>query len=195
MDLSHPLVKSEGNLDPIDGYVTYKLLQSTHGADSTILAEEIALFKKIVDTKVDDYESSDTLDIGMTLWTAHWFTPEEQWACDLTGRALACLTRLIHNKQFEGSTSRRLAFREFGTALGARSVVAGKSAGDSLCREDELVDTETRQLPDQICRQWEEAELVPTPNKQMQGRIAELTPITAVMYASALVPGLMCRQS
>ena len=30
IDLSRPAVRSEGNLDPFDGYVTYKLLQGTH---------------------------------------------------------------------------------------------------------------------------------------------------------------------
>ena len=31
IDLTKPLVNSEGNLDPIDGYVTYKLIQSASG--------------------------------------------------------------------------------------------------------------------------------------------------------------------
>ncbi|ETI23071.1 hypothetical protein G647_04867 [Cladophialophora carrionii CBS 160.54] len=194
-DLSSRLVLSEGNLDPIDGYVTYKLLQATHSAESEVLKEEIALLKKIVDTKVDSYDSTDTLDLGMTLWTAHWLVPEEEWAVQLSRRALACLKRLTESRHFEGSTKRRLAFREFGTALGVRSVVRGKSDGGGLCREDELVDAEIRNLPDQICRQWEDAGLVPTPTEQMQGRMAELMPITAVMYASALIPGLMVRQS
>jgi hypothetical protein len=193
-DLSSPLVMSEGNLDPIDGYVTYKLLQATHGAESEVLKEEIALLKKIVDTKVEGYDSTDTLDLGMTLWTAHWLVPEEDWAVQLTCRALACLKRLIESRHFEQPTKRRLAFREFGTALGVRSVVTGKSDSTGLCREDELVDAEIRNLPDQICTQWQHAGLVPTPSTQMQGRMAELMPITLVMYASALIPGLMVRQ-
>ena len=196
MDLSKPLVASEGNLDPLDGYVTYKLLQNTCSPDSDILQDEIALFKKIVDTKVDGYSSTDTLDLGMTLWTAHWFTPEEEWARTITQRALSCLKSLIvEDRHFEESTKRRLAFREFGTALGVRSATAGKSDGHGLCREDELVNTEVRELPGMICRQWEEAGLVPTPILQMHGRMADLMPITAVMYASAIIPGLMIRQS
>ena len=195
MDLSRPLVASEGNLDPIDGYLTYKLLRSTHGVDSSIIGKETVLLKKIVDSKVDDYDSSDALDIGMTLWTAHWFNPEEEWARRLTRRALACLKVLIQNKRFDGSTARRLAFREFGTALGVNSVVMGKTVEEGLYREDELVDAEVRKLPDQICAAWEQASLVPTPTQEMQGRMAELMPITAVVYASTLIPGVMCRQS
>ncbi|KIW98457.1 uncharacterized protein Z519_00118 [Cladophialophora bantiana CBS 173.52] len=194
MDLSRPLVMSEGNLDPVDGYVTYKLLQSTNADDPEILSEEVSLFKKIVDKKLRDYASTDTLDLGMTLWTAHWFTPEEEWATHLTCRAIGCVKMLLENDYFDQPSRRRLAFREFGTALGVKAALSSKTDEGGLCREDELVDAEFRELPDLICRTWEEAGLVPVPTKKMQGRMAELMPITAVMYATALIPGLMNKQ-
>ena len=50
MDLSRPLVTSEGKLDPINGYVTYKLLQAAFGK-ARVLDQEIKALKKIVDTK------------------------------------------------------------------------------------------------------------------------------------------------
>ncbi len=38
IDLSRPVVASEGNLDPIDGYVTYRLLQET-SEDKNVLKD------------------------------------------------------------------------------------------------------------------------------------------------------------
>lgn len=86
IDLSRPLVRSEGNLDPIDGYVVYSLLQKTAG-DSDVLSPEIADYKKILDTKWQSYSSSDPLDLGMTLWTSHWFGEEQEWSTGLTKAA------------------------------------------------------------------------------------------------------------
>ncbi|KAG9771660.1 hypothetical protein ABEF93_000733 [Exophiala dermatitidis] len=191
MDLSRPLVKSEGNLDPIDGYVTYKLLQDTSD-NCTALQEEIAALKKIVDTKWKYYTSSDTLDLGMTLWTAHWLSAEEEWAATISRRAISCLEFLVQDGYFDEPPSRRLAFREFGTALGIRAAMAAMDESEIA---NDTTTAQFRALPDRICKTWEDAGLVPEPTKQLQGRMAELMPITAVMYASALIPGLMCRQS
>ena len=177
MDLSRPLVMSEGNLDPIDGYVTYKLLQAASGK-ATVLDQEIKALKKIVDTKWQHYSSTDPLDLGMTLWTAHWLRKDEEWASVLCQRAASCLKRLLSSGYFQNPTARRLAFREFGTALGVQSVDVQDKSG--------LVS-----LPDLICAAWEDAGLVPEPSRPQQGRIAELMPITAVMYSTALTPGVM----
>lgn len=187
MDLSRPLVTSEGNLDPIDGYVTYKLLQDTSD-DETVLQDEIAAFKKIVDTKWRYYSSSDTLDLGMTLWTAHWLSSEDTWAATISRRAISCLGFLVQDGYFDEPVSRRLAFREFGTALGLRVAMAWVDEADTI-------HSKLQALPDQICKTWEDAGLVPVATKELEGRMAELMPITAVMYASALIPGIMCRQS
>ncbi|KIX10153.1 uncharacterized protein Z518_01234 [Rhinocladiella mackenziei CBS 650.93] len=186
MDLSYPLVMSEGNLDPIDGYVTYSVLQASSD-DQRILKDEIAALKKIVDKKWQYYSSNDTLDLGMTLWTAHWVSAEEEWAAALSHKALECLSRLVQQGHFDKSTKRRLAFREFGTALGVRCAL-GSASGTQA-------DPQVQGLPDHICETWENEGLVPTPTTQQKGRMAELMPITAVMYASALIPGMMCRES
>lgn len=86
MDLSRPLVTSEGNLDPLDGYVVYTLLQITSG-DDQVLKEEIQDYKKIVDSKWKRIQSDDPLDLGMTLWTVHWSAAEEGWAATVLERA------------------------------------------------------------------------------------------------------------
>ena len=90
VDLSHPLVHSEGNLDPIDGYVIYSLLQR-FALDPGVLAQEISEYKKIVDAKWRHYQSDDPLDLGMTLWTAHWFAGVADWADHLISTAAADL--------------------------------------------------------------------------------------------------------
>ena len=51
MDLREPLVRSEGNLDPVGGLVVFRLLQDSDGADGAALAEEIGDYEKIVSTK------------------------------------------------------------------------------------------------------------------------------------------------
>lgn len=88
MDLSAPLVSSEGNLDPIDGYVVFRLLQAAavEAGDGEVLADEIADYKRVMERKGEHFVSSDPLDLGMTLWTAHWFSEKEAWASALARR-------------------------------------------------------------------------------------------------------------
>lgn len=88
MDLSEPMVKSEGNLDPIDGFVVFRLLQDTamEAGDGAFLAEEIDDYRRTMERKGEHFVSSDPLDLGMTLWTAHWFSAQERWAADLAGK-------------------------------------------------------------------------------------------------------------
>ena len=176
MDLSHPLVLSEGNLDPIDGYVTYKLLQATSG-DASTLEREIAALQKCVTTKWKGYTSSDALDIGMTLWTAHWLRDSEEWASELFQTATSCLEIIVVGGYFQKSLDRRLAFREFGTALGVQCLDAGNGA--------------LLNLADEICKQWEDHGIVPRPLEELSDDLMDLMPITAVMYATALIPGVM----
>lgn len=88
MDLSVPLVTSEGNLDPIDGYVVFRVLQATaiEAGDGEVLTEEIDDYRRVMERKGEHFVSSDPLDLGMTLWTAHWFSEKESWAANLETR-------------------------------------------------------------------------------------------------------------
>ena len=88
MDLSAPLVSSEGNLDPIDGYVVFRLLQATamEAGEGEVLAEEIDDYRRVMERKGEHFVSSDPLDLGMTLWTSHWFSDKESWASNLAAR-------------------------------------------------------------------------------------------------------------
>lgn len=88
MDLSVPLVASEGNLDPIDGYVIFRLLQAAavQSNDGKVLDEEIGDYKRVMERKGEHFVSSDPLDLGMTMWTSHWFSEREDWAARLAAR-------------------------------------------------------------------------------------------------------------
>lgn len=88
MDLSAPLVASEGNLDPVDGYVVFRLLQAAaqQAGEGVVLAEEIADYRRVMRRKGDHYVSGDPLDLGMTMWTVHWFVEKEEWATRLASQ-------------------------------------------------------------------------------------------------------------
>ncbi|PGG96649.1 hypothetical protein GX51_07728 [Blastomyces parvus] len=171
MDLSRPLVASEGNLDPIDGYVVFRLLQASamKYGDGEILKEEIVDYKKVMARKGDHFVTRDPLDLGMTLWTAHWFAGREAWADHLAERY-----RLFDDNHFlETNLQYRLAFREFGTCLGIgclTDVEANDNAGGFRNRSEEII------------TQWEKyISSYLTPD--------DLKPITRVMYSTALIPG------
>ncbi|KAI8972830.1 hypothetical protein BD414DRAFT_499500 [Trametes punicea] len=183
IDLKRPMVLSEGNLDPIDGYVVFSLLQRTHDGDKNVLAQEIDEYRRILETKWRRYVSDDPLDLGMTLWTAHWFDGKEQWATELSRRASMCLRALYEEeKYFDAPTRYRLAFREFGTCLGARCLVAKLARATGMADADEKAYWEA--FIEKVLRTWapnvdEDPPLVPT----------KLQPITMVMYATAMIPG------
>lgn len=179
MDLSHPLVPREGNLDPVNGFVVFRLLQEADAAGSGVLKEEITDYDKIVRTKWRDYQSHDPLDLGMTLWTAHWFAGEE-WADGLVRRATRDLKALWDEEYFGRSLRRRLAFREFGTSLGMQCALGGEEFGGKAM---------------DITQIWEKTGIVPLPETVSKdagyNASVDLLPITLVMYAAALNPGGM----
>lgn len=164
-DMSHPLVESQGNLDPIDGYVTMRILQASSREGDPRLDEEINDYKKVMELKGQHFVSEDVLDLGMSAWTSHWLADKEKWADELQKRALRQLDVVL------GSTVRilgghRLAFRDFGACLG---VGVCDAADGSLKTHTGL-----------LVKEWELA-FAQTPE--------DLRPITHVMYAAALIPG------
>jgi hypothetical protein len=184
MDLSHPLVPSEGNLDPVKGLTIFRLLQATDADQGNALESEISDYEKIVQAKWRAYRSQDPLDLGMTLWTAYWFAEEEEWAAGLMQRAKDDLERLFRDGHFDTPVQRRLAFREFGTCLGIQCGTAGEEWD---ARAENITST------------WENAGVVPSPDKESRttsrNAIDDLLPITLVMYAAALNPGGMLTNS
>lgn len=203
MDLSAPLVQSEGNLDPIDGFVVFRLLQAAavkfDGEESEgVLSEEIDDYRRVMARKGEHFVSSDPLDLGMTLWTAHWFSEREEWAARLAGRCFEqlCMPLLSFpspisaipanevddlfeiNRYLERNVKYRLAFREFGTALGAQC------QSHQSTEKDRAVDL--KNYADAIITAWDPYMELTLGSDLMHD---DLRPITRVMYATALVPG------
>lgn len=201
IDLSHPLVSTSGNLDPVDGFAVFKLLQKTAG-DESILHEEIRDYQKILVEKIPRYTSNDPLDLGMTLWTAHWLSDEEGWATTLSQKASHCLRLLsTADDYFDLPLRYRLAFREFGTVLGIKclnqcNLMSGESSAspshppDEITRRrrDSQIHVDFCALARKTIAAWESVGVVPSPTADASTD-KDLVPITCVMYAASLWPG------
>ncbi|KAK2732889.1 hypothetical protein FQN57_002455 [Myotisia sp. PD_48] len=113
MDLSRPLVASEGNLDPIDGYVVFRLVQasSIKYGDGMVLEEEVSDYKRVMSRKGRHFLSSDPLDLGMTLCSAQWLYNRESWATDIVKRCV----ELLRNTPCD-TASRRMLHCHHGSA-------------------------------------------------------------------------------
>lgn len=127
IDLSRPHVNSEGNLDPFDGYVTYRAVQET-APDPTTLKDQIHTFEQMVMAKYPYYSSNDPLDLGEALWITHFY-PTEEWSKHVSNVSLNSLEHLYTRKYFNMPESRRLAFREFGTTIGVQVDPTASAAG------------------------------------------------------------------
>jgi len=161
-DLSKPQVHSEGNLDPYDGLVTYKLLREA-SPNSQVLTQEIADMTKMVNSKYLFYRSDDPLDLGEALWLAHFF-PSEEWSKALSARSIDALDYLWKSGAFLLPDRYRLAFREFGTAIGVQTNLKGGSRWVERAHD--------------INEYW---------SKNLYSRDKDITP---VMYCSSLIPGV-----
>ncbi|KAH7365559.1 hypothetical protein KP509_18G034900 [Ceratopteris richardii] len=129
INLTRPLVRSEGNLDPFDGYMTYRVLAEHCNGSKAVLDNEINEMWKMVQAKYRLYISGDPLDLGEALWICHWFVDEkgkdslgkEEWAMRVSNVSLQALERLHAAGYFTTQPKGyRLAFREFGTTIGVQ---------------------------------------------------------------------------
>ncbi|KAF2403900.1 hypothetical protein EJ06DRAFT_527492 [Trichodelitschia bisporula] len=176
VDLNEVMVGSEGNLDPFDGYAVCRLLTG-EVADGVggegALDAEIGDYSRIVRAKFPKFSSGDSLDQGMALWTAHWYA-DEDWAAAI----IHAVTEELKVSTVRGPMSHRLAFREFGECLGIKCALMGAKKWDERAED--------------ILEEWEVAGAVPSPKNGAAGMNTEesLQPITCVMYAAALIPGV-----
>ncbi|KAL4793542.1 hypothetical protein BDV19DRAFT_379987 [Aspergillus venezuelensis] len=182
MELDTVLVGSEGNLDPIDGFVMMRLLQSTalkYGENKEVLKDEIDDYARVMKRKGEHFVSSDPLDLGMTMWTVQWCL-EEEWAAKLAERCFEQIYALFEESRYlSRSKARRLPFREFGTAMGIRCMAEQDS------EKERSVDL--RVYADQIVDCW-----TPEMRSSIQGgEMDDLRPINRIMFAAALIPGGM----
>jgi len=165
IDLSRPAVNSEGNLDPYDGYITYRVLQEL-SPDKDVLKQEIDDMASMVKAKYRYYRSDDPLDLGEALWIASFY-PEEAWADHVSTVSLAALERLWQSGYFRAPERYRLAFREFGTTIG---VQVNPKAG-----------TQWRDRVEEIHKFW---------GARLYTRDRDITP---VMFCTSLIPGAFDR--
>ncbi|EFC36978.1 predicted protein [Naegleria gruberi] len=170
IDGSRPVVRSEGNLDPYDGYVTYRLLQLVNqqlkegkNVDGSVLNREIEEMKGMVMGKYLMYQSSDPLDLGETLWLTSWF-PDEDWANHMRKVAISNIEEIFESTI--KSTRRRLGFRDFGVSIGLQTIPENEQDG------------ETRRIVENIHSLWKD---------HLFERDHDITP---VMYCSSLLPGV-----
>jgi hypothetical protein len=166
IDRSRAVVPHPGNLDPFDGYVTYRVVQSL-AEDPSVLNSEIEELKQFVMAKYSKYSSDDPLDLGEALWIAHFFV-EEDWAKYVKSVSLASLEFLWRAGYFQQPTSHRLAFREFGTTISLQ------------------VTTDT---PKEWHSRVQHIHEVWAPKIWKRDR-----DITPVMYCTSLLPGVFDRQ-
>jgi hypothetical protein len=187
MSLTKALVASEGNLDPIDGYVIFRLLQASavEAGDGEVLAEEISDYRRVMNRKGEHYVSSDPLDLGMTLWSAHWFSERETWAAELARGCFEQMYNLFEiNRYLERNIKFRLAFREFGACMGI------ECQAEQANEKESAVNLKT--FSTAIIAAWD-----PYMELSISDDLTpvDLRPITRVMYAAALIPGGESTQS
>jgi hypothetical protein len=111
-----------GALDPVHGYVVYRLL------DEGELAGEIREMRVLVERLYRDLDVTQDLGLGMILWLSHFF-PGATWARVLRERALATLDRMwIEPPGYfcrqPGRRDVKFAFTNYGVAIGLQAVAA-----------------------------------------------------------------------
>ncbi|KAI1106238.1 hypothetical protein F4804DRAFT_301266 [Jackrogersella minutella] len=181
-DMRRVLVKSKGNLDDVNGFVMYQLLQETTEKFDKQETTNDSVAAPSLDGEIEDYRlimdnnpkslSGDPLDLGMSLWISH-FDREATWSRDLAEVGLVIARdSFIPSAQRPATTSsqeaNRYAFREFGACLGIKCYI--DDPGHPLYAGAETV-----------LDAWE-GKLLHAPDEDMK-------PINLVMYAAALIPG------
>ncbi len=195
IDLSHPLVRSMGQHDPLDGYVTCAQLRGTASRLASVaepsLDDAEADFASMIDR--DGLETSDPLGLGGLLADAYRLAQlaEQGAAVDaglqdsLLEAARGGLERYARQGDLEQDAQQRLAFRELGLAIGLHAVAAMRQRGSKRSRGsrrllDELAPFDA--LRTQIVTFWEDAE-------HRQGRTwTEHLDNNEVMLTTALAP-------
>lgn len=142
VDLSRPLVRSMGEHDPLDGYVTALELKAAllalNGSAGPELDDVAARFRAMID--VNRLETADTLGIGGLLIAAHrlWQVTRHATSMDgalvqvLLDTALSGLEDVAARGETELAADNRLAFRELGLSIGLRAgALMRREAGEN----------------------------------------------------------------
>ncbi|KAI4268718.1 MAG: hypothetical protein LQ337_007692 [Flavoplaca oasis] len=109
MDMSRPIVASEGNVDALDGYIVFSLLAAVAN-DPQCLAAEIANYQRVIDRKGQHVVNTSAQQLG--------------------ARCMEVFDDIVSTGSLEGNFHRRLAFLDFGAVLGLRCYLAEQSKYD-----------------------------------------------------------------
>jgi hypothetical protein len=133
IDLSHPLVPSMGQHDPLDGFVTYLRLQATAAkapgkSTGPDLSAEIADMAALCEGK--SWETDDPLGAGELLSTAYKLAHgvlieglgQADLLDDLLGSSLVSLQSSASRDFLRHPAQYRLAFRELGLSIGLHAL-------------------------------------------------------------------------
>ncbi|KAK8114988.1 uncharacterized protein PG998_000460 [Apiospora kogelbergensis] len=181
-DMSRPLSRSKGHLDDVTGYVVFEQLGSTarwfgRSNDQPLLAE-MEQYWAMMERSRPLRSSTDMLDLGMSLWVAHFPSRRGDELLRELGTHGNSIARNVFLERLDEpcsslrrSAARRLAFRELGACLGIQCYV----------RDDADLVTSAAA----IVNFWESHVADSTPD--------DLVAITQVMLAAALIPGVFDR--
>ncbi|RLN06401.1 hypothetical protein BBJ28_00020926 [Nothophytophthora sp. Chile5] len=178
VDLQHAEVDSEGNLDPMEALVIYRLLQRHSEGQEKPLQTEIAELERLMQRKLATLVTNDELDAGEALWLAQWAAElfdEAPWTLRLHHVALASLDAIFQRCRVRGPPNQRLLFREMGAVLGLQVGVLLHPQGGGIGGTEQ---ERWRQRVAVLLRYWEEL---------LYARDADISPL---MYAAALLPGV-----
>ena len=177
IDLSRALVPTTGQHDALDGYVTARQLETTRrelgpDAEPPVLVEIATELYDLIDAR--DLPTTDPLGIGGLLLDAailDQIDPGAPLCADLLASARAGLRIGVRHLGLAGPAATRLAFREFGLAIGLAAAVDrfGAVHDGAPLRED-------------IENFWRE------PRAQRSPTWLEHEDINAVMLAASLAP-------
>jgi hypothetical protein len=183
-DLSHPLVRSMGQHDALDGLITCAQLQCTAAelgmSEGPSMIGPAADFAAMIDGR--DLSTVDPLGIGGLLTDAarvdqlmsRGAFPYGDLLDRLLALALGGLAEYVRQGDFEQPASRRLAFRELGLAIGLHAIEIVRTRPAAL--------TPYVALGDAIESFWLD------PEHQRARTWADHRDINEVMLATRLVP-------
>ncbi len=199
IDLSHPLVSSMGQHDPLDGYITAlqlrttaaRLQASTSGPDLDNAIHEYEIM-----ANQTRWPSPDPLGIGGLLIDANRVAQLKQrgapmdthLVAKLLGTALAGLRYYATNGELQAPAEHRLAFRELGLAIGLEAAERlARHAGDGSPAE-EAVRRELKALSHYFTLNREIREFWLDPVHRKSHTWSEHRDINEVMLATSLAP-------
>jgi hypothetical protein len=161
VDLARPLVRTMGQHDPLDGYITYAELRATASKlpgtpSGPGLEEEARDLASMID---NDLATADPLGLGGLLVDADRVDqlarqgafPDGELRNTLLKAALAGLERYVEGGDLRRPAEHRLAFRELGLAIGLHAAASMREAAEAD-RRHSRESPEARALLEKLAR-------------------------------------------